>query len=109
MSHSANGWSAAHQATLSTIFSRQEYWSGLLCPPPGDLPNLGMEPKSPALQADSLSPEPPGKLQGRGGLISSFCSHSQVDTVRMFLCTKALWFNIWTEGQGSLRQTILYR
>ena len=39
-------------------FSRQEYWSGLPCPPPGDLPNPGIEPGSPALQPDSLPPEP---------------------------------------------------
>ena len=49
------------QAPLSMEFSRQEYWSGLPCPPPGDLPNLGMEPRSPALQTDSLPSEPPGK------------------------------------------------
>ena len=42
-------------------FSRQEYWSGLPCPPPGDLPNPGIEPRSPTLQADSLLSEPPGK------------------------------------------------
>ena len=42
-------------------FSRQEYWSGLPCPPPGDLPNPGIELKSPALQVDSLSAELPGK------------------------------------------------
>ena len=42
-------------------FSRQEYWSGLPCPPPGDLPNSGIEPRPPALQADSLPSEPPGK------------------------------------------------
>ena len=41
--------------------SQQEYWSGLPCPPPGDLPNPGIEPSSPTLQADSLSFEPPGK------------------------------------------------
>ena len=40
--------------------SRQEYWSRLPCPPPGDLPNPGMEPRSPALQVDSLPSEPPG-------------------------------------------------
>ena len=45
--------------------SRQEYWSGLPFPPPGNLPNPGIEPRSPALQADSLPPEPPGKPQGR--------------------------------------------
>ena len=42
-------------------FSRQEYWSGLPCPPPGDLPSPGIEPRSPTLQADSLPSEPPGK------------------------------------------------
>ena len=42
-------------------FSRQEYWSGLPCPPPGNLPDPGIEPGSPALQVDSLPSEPPGK------------------------------------------------
>ena len=42
-------------------FSRQEYWSGLPCPPTGDLPNPGIEPRSPALPVDSLLSEPPGK------------------------------------------------
>ena len=42
-------------------FSRQEYWSGLLCPPQGDLPNPGIEPRSPTLQVDSLPAEPLGK------------------------------------------------
>ena len=42
-------------------FSRQEYWSGLPCPPPGDLPNPGVEPRSPALQVNSLPSETPGK------------------------------------------------
>ena len=43
------------------IFFRQEYWSGLPFPSPGDLPNPGFEPRSPTLQADSLPSEPPGK------------------------------------------------
>ena len=51
----------ALQAPLSMGFSRQEYWSGLLFPPPGDLPNPGIEPRSPALQADSSPSELPGK------------------------------------------------
>ena len=42
-------------------FSRPEHWSGWPFPSPGDLPNLGIEPRSPALQADSLPAEPPGK------------------------------------------------
>ena len=44
-------------------FSRQEYWSGLPFPSPGDLPNPGIEPLSPALQADILTSEPPGEAQ----------------------------------------------
>ena len=44
-------------------FSRQEYWSGLPFPSPGDLPHPGIEPRSPALQADALTSEPPGKKE----------------------------------------------
>ena len=51
----------ACQAPLSIEFSRQEYWSGLPLPSRGDLPDPGIEPQSPALQADSLLSEPPGK------------------------------------------------
>ena len=47
-------WTVAFQTLLSMGFSRQEYWSGLPCPPPGDLPYPGVKPGSPALQADSL-------------------------------------------------------
>ena len=56
----ATPWTVAHQAPLSIGFSRQESWSGLPCPPPGDLPNPGIEPRSPTLQADNLSSEPQG-------------------------------------------------
>ena len=52
-------WTIAHQAPLYVEFFRQEYWSGLLCPPSGDLSNAGIEPVSPALQAGSLPSEPP--------------------------------------------------
>ena len=52
-------WTVAHQAPLSMEFSRQEYWSGLPFPSPGDLSNPGIKAGSPALQADSLPPEPP--------------------------------------------------
>ena len=54
-------WTAAHQAPLSMRFSRQGYWSRLPFPTPGDLPNPGIEPGSPALQADPL----PTELQGK--------------------------------------------
>ena len=51
----------AYEAPLSMGFSRQEYWSGLPFPSPGDLPDSVIEPGSPALQADTLLSEPPGK------------------------------------------------
>ena len=53
----ATPWTVARQAPLSIGFSRQEYWSGLPFPSPGDLPKPGIEPRSPALQADALSSE----------------------------------------------------
>ena len=55
---SVTPWTAVHRAPLSMAFSRQEYWSGLLFPSPGDLPNPGIEGSSPALQAVSLPSEP---------------------------------------------------
>ena len=56
-------WTVARQASLSMEFSRQEYWSGLPCPTPGDLPNSRIKQRSPALQVDSLPSKPPGKPQ----------------------------------------------
>ena len=58
-------WTIANQVPLSMGFLREEYWSGLPFPPPGNLPNSGMEPMFPALQADSLPSEPPGKPPGK--------------------------------------------
>ena len=55
----ATPWTVANQAPPSMEFSRQEYW--LAFPSPGDLPNPGIEPRSPTLQADALTSEPPGK------------------------------------------------
>ena len=57
----ATPWTVALQAPPSMGFSRQEYWSGLPFPSPGDLPDPGIEPRSPTLQADALTSEPPGK------------------------------------------------
>ena len=64
-------WTVTHQAPLSMGFSRQEYWSGVSFPSPGDLPDPGIEPRSPALQADALTSEPPGKPFIRKGV--EFC------------------------------------
>ena len=67
---SVTPWTVAHQAPLSMGFSRQEYWSGLPFPSPGDLSDPGIDPRSPALQADALTSETPGKpMLGHGTLI----------------------------------------
>ena len=60
----ATPWTADCQAPLSMGFSRQEYWNGLPFPSPGDLPDPGIKPQSPALEADALTSEPPGKPKG---------------------------------------------
>ena len=61
VSNSMIPWTVIHQAPLSMEFSRQEYWSGLPFPSPGYLPDAGIKPGSPALQADSLPNETPWK------------------------------------------------
>ena len=62
-------WTVVNQAPPSMGFSRQEYWSGLPFPSPGDLPDPGIEPGSPALQADALPSEPPGKFKSNQHLL----------------------------------------
>ena len=57
----ATPWTVPYQATPSMGFSRQEYWSGLPFPSPGDFPDPGIEPRSPALEADTLTSEPPNE------------------------------------------------
>ena len=59
---SVTPWYTVCQVPWAMGFPRQEYWSGFPFPFPGDLPNPGIKPQSPALQADALSSEPPGKL-----------------------------------------------
>ena len=61
----ATPWTVAYHAPLSMGFSRQEYWSGFPFPSQGDLPNPGIEPGSPAFQADTLTSEPPGSTMLR--------------------------------------------
>ena len=62
---SATSWTVAHWASMSMGFSMQEYWSGLPFPSPGYLTDTGIKPGSPALQADALISEPPGKPPGK--------------------------------------------
>ena len=59
----ATPWTVAYKASPSMGFSRQEYWSALPFPSPGDLPEPGIKPMSPTLQANALLSEPPGKEQ----------------------------------------------
>jgi len=54
-------WTVACQVPLAMGFSRQEYWTGLECPPPGDFPNPGITPGSPAWTGGFITTEPPGK------------------------------------------------
>ena len=54
-------WTVARQALMSTGFSRQKHWSGLPCPPSGDLPDPGVKPASPALAGELFTAEPPEK------------------------------------------------
>ena len=74
-------WTITHQAPLSMGFSRQEYWSRLPCPPPGDLPNPEIEPRS-ALQVGSLLSQPPGKpltvqvSEFQDSILFQFCSQT---------------------------------
>ena len=83
-SDSATIWAVAHQAPLSMGFSRQEYWSGLPCPPLGDLPNPGIEPRSPTLQADSLL-----SLATREALISLYQATKR-SVMEHLLCLQGL-------------------
>ena len=74
----ATPWTVAYQAPQSMGFSRQEYWNGLPFPSPGDLSNPGIKPGSPALQADALPSEPPGKTSVQ------FSSVQSLSHVRLF-------------------------
>ena len=78
-------WTIARQALLSMGFSRQEYWSGLPFPSPGDLPDPGIEPRSPALRADALTSEPPGKP-----------SHTVSQGKRVDLLS-SIWTSLWSK------------
>ena len=85
-------------------FSRQEYWSGLPFPSPGDQPTPGMEPGSPALQADSLPSEPPGKpsFNQQWLAFGAGCPRegSELPTVEADLLKKEVRRKLW-DGQGS--------
>ena len=75
----ATPWAVARQGPLSMGLSRKEYWNGLSCPSPGDLPNPGIEPRSPSLQADSLPTEPSLKGGAGHGILQPNLDKSQND------------------------------
>ena len=73
-------WTVAPQAPPSMGFSRQEYWSGVPLPSPGDLPDPGIEPRSPTLQAYALTSEPKLKAALRLGSWPIWLSHASIST-----------------------------
>ena len=93
-------WTVAHQAPPSMGFSRQEYWSGLLFPSPGDLPDPGIEPRSPTLQADTLTSEPPG---GNGNPLQCSCLEHPVDRGTWWAAVHGV-----AESQTRLRQLSMH-
>ena len=85
-------------------FSRQEYWSGLPFPSLGDLPNPGIKPRSPALQADALPSEPPGKLKNTGvGSLSLLQGIFPTQELNRGLLLYCRWILYQLSYQGSLK------
>ena len=101
MSNPCNQMDFCHQAPLSAGFSRQEYWGGLPCPPPGELPDPGIKPGSPILQVDSLPAEPQGKLMAGVGRIPT--GGGSLSLLQRIFLTRN-----WTGGLLHCRQ-ILYQ
>ena len=89
----ATPWTVAYQAPLSMGFSRQEYWSGLPFPSPGDLPDPGIKLGSPAFQIDALTSEPPGKsfFKKRKGIIVFFSRKENSSTQSEIRNLSEIW------------------
>ena len=90
----ATPWTVVYQASPSMGFSRQEYWSGLPFPSPGDLLDSGIEAGSPAFQADALTSEPPGKPKRKEclNLVKAVCD--KATTAIMLNCEKNRFFSL---------------
>ena len=105
----ATPWTVAHQAPLSMAFSRQEYWSGLPFPSPGDLPDPGIKLASLTLQVDSLPLRHLGssqrdikmiihKLENKGSWGCLSCRDSGLQPVKLSFSTLSTASTIWTQG-----------
>ena len=93
-------WTIAHQAPLSMEFPRQEYWSGLPCPSPGDLPDPAIKPMSPALASEFFTAEPPGRSLAK---LMCTINHHGIQLVEPRPCTRVLAARVW--GRKELRFT----
>ena len=96
-----------HQAPLSMGFPRQECWNWLLFPTPGDLPNLGIKPRSPALQANSLLPEPPGKPKNTGWVVYPFSRGSSWS--RNWAAVSCLLYQLSYQGRSIPKSCGIFR
>ena len=94
----------AYQAPPSMEFPRQEYWSGLPFPSLGDLPDPGIKPRSPALKADTLPSEPPGKPHGCESWTIKKTEHQRIDAFEL-RCWRKLLRVPWTVRRSN--QSIL--
>ena len=109
-------WSVACQAPLSSGFPRQEYWSGWPFPSPGDLPDAGLEPRSPAIQADSLQiygffTESPGKPYvtiNLHNVIMVLLSLSNIRMSRVFILCVCVCVCFWQVGVEGTLHIILF-
>ena len=93
-------WTVACKASLSMGFPRQESWSGLPRPPPGDLPDQGVKPKSSALQVVSLPTEPPGKPPCGRSMVSQPLDHQESPSspsILFFICQTSIKMG-WTRS-----------
>ena len=88
-------WTVVHQAPLSMGFSRQEYWSGLPFPSPGELPDPGIEPRSPILQTDALLTELCGKPVSKGLRSIRVIQDQPILKISAFWQSLELCFNTW--------------
>ena len=99
------------QSPLSMVFSRQEYWNGLPYPPPGDLPNPGIEPRSPTLQVDSSLSETSGKLKNTGvGSLSLLQGIFLTQELKrgLLLCTRVLYQLSYQGSPAGLGEQLVF-